>query len=151
NAAPDELSKFKSALGSVGLNNPDKEYGIYYDGTSGINTSCGRGGSGLGVVYVQSPANANCAPTPFHHPPESAEYRELIMVHELLHGLGMVPACAPHWTTDNHVSEPEDVMNGTFLSNSAQLDVGRDDYFRAHVPGCLDLADSPYMAAPPPG
>ena len=65
------------------------------------------------------------------------------MVHELLHGLGMVPKCAPHWTNDNHVSETNDVMTGGIIGNSQVLDAGRDDYFRAHIPGCTDLADSP--------
>jgi hypothetical protein len=25
------------------------------------------------------------------------------------------------------------------------LDVGHDDYYNAHIPGCLDLSDSPYL------
>jgi hypothetical protein len=102
-------------------------------------------------VYLHPTATVNCAPVPFRHPGESAEYREFIMVHELLHGLGMVPTCAPHWTNDNHVSETQDVMTGGTIGNNQQLDVGRDDYFRAHIPGCVDLANSTYMAAPPPG
>ena len=151
NAAPNELSRFRSALGSVGLNNPTKEYAVYYDGASSVVPNCGRGGSLLAVVYLKNPGALNCTPLPFRHPGQSAAYREFIMVHELLHGLGMVPTCAPHWTSDNHVAETNDVMTGGIIGNSQQLDVGRDDYFRAHVPGCTDLADSAYLAAPPPG
>jgi hypothetical protein len=151
NAAPNELGLFRTALASAGLNSPTKLYGVYYEGASGVLPNCGRGGSLLGVVYLQRTAAVNCTPLPFRHPGESAAYREFIAVHELLHALGMVPTCAPHWTNDNHVSETNDVMTGGIIGNSQLLDVGRDDYFRAHVPECTDLADSAYLAAPPPG
>ena len=70
------------------------------------------------------------------------------MVHELLHGLGMVPTCAPHWTNDNHVSETNDVMTGGIIGNSQLLDVGRDDYFRAHIPGCTGPGGQRLPGAP---
>src|SRR5262249_24056139 len=122
--APNELPKFKSALASVGLNDPTKEYGVYYDGPSTSAQVCRRGGTGtlVAVAYLQSPSQlVNCAPLPFRHPGESAAYREFIMVHELLHGLGMVPTCAPHSTADNHVTETNDVMTGGIIGNAQQL------------------------------
>ena len=138
NAAPNELGLFRTALTSAGLNSPTKLYGVYYEGASGVLPNCGRGGSLLGVVYLQRTAAVNCTPLPFRHPGESAAYREFIAVHELLHAVGMVPTCAPHWTNDNHVSETNDVMTGGIIGNAQLLDVGRDDYFRAHIPGCTD-------------
>ena len=76
-------------------------------------------------------------------------YLELAMVHEVMHALGFVPTCAPHHTRRGHVSDsPNDLMYaGDAPWSPTTLDVGRNDYFGAHIPGCPDLSDSPYLVS----
>jgi hypothetical protein len=92
----------------------------------------------------------------------------LVALHEMLHGLGAVPSCAPHYTSfgGGHVGG----TNGSFDDSSfgvnnnperfdlmfpyagylpKQLDIGRDDYFGHSNPACLDIADSPFIAGSP--
>ena len=63
--------------------------------------------------------------------------------------MGMVPTCAPHQhqTNPGHVSDSStDLMYGGpqpwFAST---LDVGRDDYYEAHVAGCSDLSTNGFL------
>ena len=74
------------------------------------------------------------------------------MIHEVLHALGFVPTCAPHHTSAGHVSDsPADLMYaGSAPWTPSTLDLGHDDYYDAQVPGCLDLATSPYLASAQP-
>jgi len=76
------------------------------------------------------------------------------MLHEIVHVLGFVPSCAPHYTPMRgpHVSDSRfDLMYtgtepiGTNEPGRMRLDVGRDDYYMANVPGCPDLSNSPYL------
>ena len=77
---------------------------------------------------------------------------DLAIVHEVLHTIGIVPACAPHNTRGGHVSDsPTDLMYaGDQPWVPTTLDVGRDDYFEAHIAGCLDLSDSAYLGGNEP-
>ena len=76
------------------------------------------------------------------------------MLHELVHTLGFVAACAPHHTLAGHVSDdPRDLMYaGPLAWQPSMLDVGRDDYF-GHGAYCDDLAASDFLeqlgATPP--
>jgi hypothetical protein len=77
------------------------------------------------------------------------------MVHDILHGLGIVGTCAPHHHLAGHVSDfPNDLM---YAGSAAwqlppTLDVGRDDYYGHGRSDCPDLGRSPYLTAnaPPP-
>lgn len=55
-------------------------------------------------------------------------------MHEVLHALGFVPACAPHTTANGHVSDPpNDLMyagNQPWDIAHMVLDAGQDDYFQ---------------------
>ena len=70
--------------------------------------------------------------------------------------IGFAPSCAPHVTNDiwrAHVNDsPTDIMYGPDATHTAGwnwsnavLDFNRDDYYRANVPGCRDLSNSPYL------
>jgi hypothetical protein len=88
--------------------------------------------------------------------PTLAEYGAL---HEILHGLGFVEACAPNHTkertcghnarrvTNGHVSDnPKDLMYaGCEPWWPTTLDVGRNDYFKHRIPGCSDLNNSAFL------
>ena len=72
---------------------------------------------------------------------------DFAVLHEVLHTMGFVPACAPHHTRSGHVSDdPRDLMYaGDEPWRPSVLDVGQDDYYHAHRLGCLELAVSPYL------
>jgi hypothetical protein len=141
-----------------GFDAPGKLYAVYYDGsTTGV---CGSAAwppelvGTVGAVYMKAPDGAGGV---CEHPALSRsglQEMDLGMLHEVLHTMGFVPACAPHGTrAGSHVSDsPNDLMYaGRKPWTPSILDVGHNDYFEAHISGCLDLADSPYLvdAAPP--
>src|SRR5205814_2172955 len=76
-------------------------------------------------------------------------YLEFAMIHEILHTLGFVQPCAPHFTAAGHVANSNtDLMYaGAEAWRPSTLDVGHDDYYMSKIPGCMDLADSPYLIA----
>ena len=79
-------------------------------------------------------------------------YNRLVFViaHEIVHELGFVPNCAPHSTGHGHVRDSSlDLMYPVLGDEVPILDVGNNDYYRAHVAGCPDLSDSPYLHGPP--
>jgi hypothetical protein len=140
-------------LEASGLPQPGKLYAMYYDGLS--TTACGSGSwppavpGILGALYITS-TFWNTVGDPCDVPAASLaglQLMDLAMLHEVVHTLGIVPTCAPHSTGNGHVSDsPTDLMYaGTQDWHPSVLDVGRDDYFDAHIPGCADLADSPYL------
>ena len=130
---------------------PGKLYAIYYDGPSKVG--CGQGSwppyypgrtaalflGGLDGTKTECRKESLSSWAP--------GYWEFGMLHELLHALGFVPACARHDTGTGHVVDsPSDLMyTGDQRWRPGQLDVGHDDYFRAYIRGCPDLADSPYL------
>ncbi|MDQ6745559.1 MAG: hypothetical protein M3Z27_06060 [Actinomycetota bacterium] len=69
------------------------------------------------------------------------------MLHEILHTLGFVPTCAPHFTRNGHVSDrATDLMYaGPLPWQPSVLDVGHDDYYATGRTDCLDLAASPFL------
>jgi hypothetical protein len=123
----------------AGFNKPNKIYAIYLQGSLRGERACGYGGPGYGLIAVKE-----CGP----HPGDSAaeaNYSDLAMLHEIVHAIGFVPSCAPHYDGGGHVNDdPNDLMSpGGNLSDS--LDTNKDDYFRHTIAGCPDLARSLYL------
>jgi Divergent InlB B-repeat domain len=148
--ARDEIER---ELIASGLTKPDKIYAVYYDGQS--TNACGGGAwpptlKGIvGAIYLPS-TFWNTSGAPCYVPEQSLARMSLMdyaILHELLHTIGIVPTCAPHHTLSGHVSDsPTDLMYaGGQPWQPSVLDVGRDDYFNAHIAGCQDLADSAYL------
>jgi hypothetical protein len=127
---------------------PGKLYAIYYDGPS--NVGCGQGSwppyfpGRTAALYLRG-LQGRCTKESLSS--WAPGYAEFGMLHELLHALGVVPTCARHDTGTGHVTDnPDDLMyTGNHRWRPGRLDVGHDDYFRAHIEGCPDLADSPYL------
>ena len=145
----DELER---QLHALGFNQPQKIYLVYYDGRS--SASCGAGPwppdlpGNVAAMYLHGlySGPVPCDTNPWGsigHP----GYLEFASIHEVLHTLGFVPKCAPHHTRQGHVSDsPSDLMwAGDAPWRPSTLDVGHDDYYEAHIPGCPDLSDSPYL------
>jgi hypothetical protein len=104
-------------------------------------------------MYLQGqPPGAPPCDTNTFVPNGQPGYFEFGMIHEIMHTLGFVPSCAPHQWRSGHVN---DATNDLMYAGDqpwqfpAVLDVNHDDYFDAHIPGCLDLANSPYLASHP--
>ena len=158
----DEVEK---DLHAAGFNDPKKIYAVYYDGTS--DYSCGGGAwppnliGNAAVVYLKGtpPGAPACGTQPVGSSPTTPHYFDFALLHEIVHTLGMVPTCAPHEWRNGHITgDPTDLMwagDGSWAP--AKLDIGRDDYYGANIPGCPDMAKSVFMdplpsgAVPPPG
>jgi len=75
------------------------------------------------------------------------------MVHELFHAFGAVAPCATNYFSGpgslrtRHVDDdPNDLLyDGDRIGFATELDQGHDDYFGHDIPGCIDIADSPYL------
>lgn len=136
-------------LQADGLIQPGKLYGVYYGGSSYALCGAARRGSGVGVLILHGapPGAPPCDSNHFASPGQAPGYLDFLMLHELVHALGFVAPCAPHYAPHGHVSDsPNDLMySGPLPWHPTTLDVGNDDYYNAHIPGCPDLSDSPYL------
>ena len=150
--------RIEAELVAAGYRNPQKLYAVYYGGTSSV--TCGGGAwpptlsGNVAAMYLRGlpPGAPPCATNPLGASVEKPGYIDLSMPHEILHTIGLVPSCAPHFTAAGHVSDsPRDLMYaGSLPWQPSELDVGRDDYFKHGRAGCLDLANSVFIepAAP---
>jgi hypothetical protein len=140
-------------LEAAGMTVPGKIYGVWYDGSSSY--ACGGGAwppalpGIVGALYLhgEPPGAPGCDTNPFAQQGGQPSYIDFAMAHELLHTMGFVPTCAPHQTRGGHVSDsPTDLLYaGDEPWQPSVLDYGHDDYYDAHIPGCLDLANSPFL------
>ena len=127
------IDQFRDALEARdgGQLNPQKKYAVFfhYDGAEGVFGPSGVAGSQVAVILIPGPLHEEIA---------------ALAIHEVLHTLGAVPACAPHSTPGAHVTDNRlDIMSeGVYVDGV--LDWGNDDYFRHDNAGCLDIEDSPY-------
>jgi len=153
----DELER---EIRASGFTDPNKIYAAYYGGSTSAPNTCGGGAwpptlpGTLAALYLGATFGAGY---PCYTPAQSfsgLQIMDLAIVHEVMHTLGFVPACAPHFTRAGHVSDsPNDLLYaGDAPWTPGVLDVGHDDYFGAHIPGCLDLAQSQFLEgnSPPP-
>ena len=146
-------------LVASGFNDSAKLYAAFYDGHS--TWACGGAKSPalpkLGAMYLKAqPTNdpRPCSDAPgFGTGTDRPGYFEIGLLHEILHTIGFAPSCAPHVTEVDHVDDsPTDLMYHPDANSPAGwdwshavLDFNHDDYYGAHIPGCSDLSDSPYL------
>jgi hypothetical protein len=146
--------RIEAELRTLGFATPSKVYAVYYGGTS--THACGGGAwpptlvGTVAALYLKGtpPGAAPCATNPFASSAASPGYLEFAMLHEVMHTIGLVATCAPHHTLSGHVSDdPTDLMYaGSQPWRPSRLDVGRDDYFMHARSGCLDVAQSSFVA-----
>jgi hypothetical protein len=132
---------------------------VFYDGHS--TWACGGAKSPalpkLGAMYLQGWPTHDPAPChAFGTGTTQPGYFDMGILHEVLHSIGYSTPCSPHKSQDgfgDHVNDsPTDIMYAPDATHTAGwnvfnavLDFNHDDYFRAHLPGCTDLSDSPYL------
>jgi hypothetical protein len=145
------VTTLERELADSGLLARGKIYAIYYDGPSRVG--CGQGSSPprfsgrSAALYLHGLEGTKTPCKTASLSSWAPGYWEFGMLHELLHALGFVPACARHDTGTGHVTDSaRDLMYyGDRQWRPGSLDVGHDDYFGAHIRGCLDLAHSSYL------
>ena len=145
-----------AALRSAGFNDPSKVYAVILEGGAGWFT-CGGAWPPFAVTLMRgTPPGTPCTTAVFPSGGAQPGYFEFGMLHEIVHVLGFVPSCAPHYTAMRgglHVTDSRyDLMYlglpepwGIYEPGRMRLDEGHDDYFMAGVPGCPDFSNSPYL------
>ena len=141
-------------LRAAGIVTSRKVYPVYFDVTNGL--VCGGASwppalpGTVAAFYLRSQIGGTAACfSRFAGPGEPPRYPEFAMLHDTLHDFGIVAPCSPHHHDAGHVNEsPNDLMwSGSGSWNPTVLDVGRDDYFGAGIPGCPDLATAGFLTA----
>lgn len=109
------------------------------------------------AIYLKGsfadPSIPDCGQNPIGASPTEPGYIEFAAIHEIFHGLGAAPDCAPNHTLSGHVSDdPTDLMYaGALPWQPSILDVGHDDYFEHGSADCLDIARSVFIEPSPAG
>lgn len=157
---------------------PDKLYAVFYGGES--TYACGGAayppalvGSVIAMYLKSTIGGVACEARPWGQSTSALGYFDWAMLHDLLHGLGIVPNGAPNQHAFGHAfdsSAPQpqiDLMYsprvgmsdpawGIDAPGGLVLDLNRDDYF-AHDGGQVDLRRSAFLeplpvnAVRPPG
>ena len=101
------------------------------------------------IIFLRAELAGWPCPRAFADSEDRADYFELTYLHEVLHALGMAPACgANQGKYGAHVKDdPLDLMYGdvTYIGGSIKLDVGNDDYYNHGLLNCPDLANSIFL------
>jgi hypothetical protein len=145
--------------------NAQKMYVVYYQGAN--DATCGGGAwppaliGNVVALYLEGapPGFATCASNTLATENQNPRYWEFVFLHEIFHGLGAAPTCAPNHTLSGHTSDSNaDLMYaGNQPWNPSVLDLNKDDYYGHSRAGCVNIANSIFLtppnagAAPPPG
>lgn len=132
-----------------GFNDPNKTYAVWLP-------TVRQGGDSL-VCGVQTEYESVAFSFTFFKRVDEGENicvnQPVTMVHELFHAFGAAAPCSTNYVSDDgslrsaHVDDdPNDLMySGDRFGIPIELDQDRDDYFEHDIPGCIDVADSPYL------
>jgi hypothetical protein len=103
---------------------------------------CGEGsGAGYAIVWMGS-----CGIAPSAGTMRFGQGSTFVIAHELIHVLGAVAPCAPHYGNNGHVTDdPRDLLyNGPARRDpNTVLDPGHDDYYGTGRSDCPDVANHP--------
>jgi len=157
---------------------PDKLYAVFYGGES--TYACGGAayppaliGSVIAMYLKSTIGGVGCEARPWGEPSSALGYFDWAMLHDLMHGLGIVPASAPNQHVfghafDSRAAQPQiDLMYAPRIGmtdpgwnidapGGLVLDLNRDDYF-GHDGGQVELGRSAFLeplpvnAVRPPG
>jgi VHL beta domain len=151
------LTALEAEVLGAGFDQPNKLYVVFYQGSS---KECGGGpwppklfGSVVGIFLGPQLSHPEFCQGAFTRNDQQPKYTEFVMLHEIFHGLGAVPDCAPHHTRAGHTSDStKDLMYaGDLPGQVSVLDLGRDDYYGHGRKDCLDMARSAFLEPAVPG
>jgi hypothetical protein len=104
-------------------------------------TDCGVANGSLAIVWAGS-----CGYRPSINSAWPGGETKVI-AHELLHAIGAVPPCAPHYGHNGHVVDNQaDIMYWNAERQTLDLitlDPGHDDYYGTHRKDCIDVSRHP--------
>jgi hypothetical protein len=153
---PNVREMVERGLSDAGHLQPNKIYLVYYDGTS--TYACGGGSypptliGQAQVLYLRGLPDrpVTCASNTLGALGATAPaYFDIAMLHEFGHGLGLVPACAPHRHFGAHSSDgANDLMwtgNQPWDVDHVALDLNHDDYYGHGRADCPDMANSAFL------
>lgn len=136
-------------------NGQNRRWLVYFDGNR-LDSVCGIRFRQFTTVFIQNACGtvngsipASAVGGSIGGQPNTAQ----VALHEMLHGLGAVPTCAPNYDDNNnpgHTSTPNDLMYWNAGVQPKFLDPGRNDYYGHTNTDCLDLEDSVFIAPAPP-
>ena len=156
------LTLMEYEIKTRGFDGSHKLYVMYYDGFFVTNQGyCGLAsyppdGAGITAVLLLKGYNPTIdlvCPRQFTKSEDYTGYFEMTILHELLHLMGMVPDCAPHFQ-DGHVNDSsQDLMyyqyDGSYSPIYTYLDYHHDDYNEHGKPDCPDFARSIFLDPQP--
>ena len=146
---PNSWEPIAEELYRRGLDDPNKMYAVWHPLV--------REGSGTFFCGVQTEYNSVSFSFSFFKRVAKGSNlcvnQPVTMVHELFHAFGAVAPCATNYFSvastlrAAHVDDdPNDLMYaGDRAGIPIELDNGHDDYFGHEIPGCVDIADSPFL------
>jgi hypothetical protein len=135
-------------LAEDGFGFPDgRRYLVYIDGAS-TNGYCGLAYGVFATVYQSGGCGNVLAPVTTAADVGATVNTAQVALHEMLHALGAVPPCAPNGVTFHANDTAADLM-WPVIGTGKHVDIGRDDYFGHANAGCLDVADSRFLATNP--
>lgn len=145
-------------LTADGFGVADKVYLVYLDGVDA--GWCGLAGGQIATVFTSSCPGSGRIPNAVGSWSTLASARTT--VHEVLHVLGAVSACAGDHRAGGHVDDASDIMSSTDVvtpegalvpGTRSVLDAGHDDYWGQGNSTCdgypwVDVSLSPFLDAP---
>ncbi|MEX1247221.1 MAG: hypothetical protein WEA61_01960 [Anaerolineales bacterium] len=142
------LNRLWAEVGNLGFPiSETKYYLLFYDGRNIDRCADSIAPGQIGANYLQATYSYDGTDYPCV-PSLTDPYVYLGSIHEILHGLGYVFGCSPHWVDKHLIDNPRDLMyTGEYdwdIYNMV-LDVGHDDYYNHDIPNCPDLANSAFL------
>ncbi len=143
---------------SRGFDTSNKLYVVYYDGQFVSQEGyCGLANyppDGAGVTAVlllraYIPRFDQPCPRQFTNSADFTGFFEMTILHEVMHLMGIAPACGSN-VSGGHVTDSEqDLMYGQYDGSYSPLytvlDHNNDDYYLHGIPSCPDFANSVFL------
>jgi hypothetical protein len=141
-----------------GFDTSRKLYVVYYDGQFVSQEGyCGLANyppDGAGVTAVlllraYIPRFDQPCPRQFTNSPDFTGFYEMTILHEVMHLMGIAPACGTNVSAGHVTDSQQDLMYGEYDGSYSPLytvlDHDNDDYYLHGIPGCLDFSKSVFL------
>lgn len=158
NLAIDVLALMDYEIKARGFDTTSKVYVVYYDGQFVSEAGfCGLANyppDGAGVTTVlllraYIPRFDQPCPRQFTQSADYTGFFEMTILHEVMHLLGMAPACGANVSAGHVTDSQQDLMygeyDGSYSPLYTTLDHGQNDYYRHDVADCPDFAKSVFL------